>query len=296
LPFRSKAFLPALLGLLAWLLAACHTGPGQRPAGALPWAAYYSDKEPGAAFSRYKLVVFDWQYHPPLSARPRPTYLAYLSVGEVDAFRPHFEAVKRQGLLAGRNERWGSHFVDVRDPRWQARVLDELVPAILEQGFDGVLLDTLDSAIYLEEQAPETYKGMQSAACRLVLAVRERYPRLLIAVNRAYPLLPCMENHIDFLLAESLLGGYDFEQKTYRKVSRGESRSQLDTLLAARKRRPDLTVLTLDYWDPNDLAGIERLYRKQIANGFHPYVTTILLDTLGPFPANLSRNTAAFGR
>jgi len=278
--------------LLACLLAGCQTAPGARSGGSLPWAAYYSDQEPGEAFARYSLVVFDWQYHPPLSARPRPTYLAYLSAGEVDAFRPHFEAVRREGLLQGRNQRWGSHFVDVRDPRWQARVLDELVPAILEQGFDGVLLDTLDSAIYLEEQDPETYKGMQSAACRLVLAVRERYPGILIAVNRAYPLLPCMENHIDFLLAESLYGSYDFERKTYRKVPRGESESQMDALVAARKRRPELTVLSLDYWDPNDPAGIKRLYRKQIANGFHPYVTTILLDSLGPFPAILSTNRA----
>lgn len=279
-------FLRACFGLMTFLLAGCLSGPGARSKEPLPWIAYYASDLPGEAFSRFALVIFDAEDHPPLSARPRPIYLGYLSLGEVDPFRPYFEAVEREGLLAGVNDRWGSHFVDLRDPRWSARVLDELLPALLDRGFDGVLLDTLDSSLYLEEQEPIRFKGMQDAAVRLVRQIRTRYPGLRIAMNRAYALLPRIDGELDYLLAESVYGGYDFERKTYVPVTRAESQAQLKLLHATRLRRPALDILTLDYWNPADTAGIARVYRKQKANGFHPYVSTILLDRIGKMPAD----------
>jgi hypothetical protein len=39
-------------------------------------------------------------------------------------------------------------------------------------------------------------------------------------------------------------------------------------------------VFTLDYWNPEDAAGIRRIYRTERANGFHPYVATIKLDRI----------------
>jgi len=270
--------LRAWIGLLIILAFGCVSGPAGRTDAPLAWAAYYS-AEP-VDLSRFALVILDSEHHPPLGPRPRPLTLAYLSLGEVGTFRPYFDAVQREGLLAGVNPNWDSHFIDLRDPRWAARVLEELLPAIIVQGFDGVLLDTLDSAIYLEEQDPQQFRGMQDAAVRLVNNIRAKYPGLLIAMNRAYPLLPRVEQSLDYELAESVYGSYDFERKAYKPVHRADTLSQLVALREARERRPELEILTLDYWNPEDSRGIKRIYRKQKAHGFHPYVATIKLDRI----------------
>jgi len=110
--------------------------------------------------------------------------------------------------------------------------------------------------------------------------IRAKYPSLLIAMNRAYPLLPRVEQSLDYELAESVYGSYDFDRKAYKPVHRADTLSQLVALREARERRPELEILTLDYWNPEDSRGIKRIYRKQKAHGFHPYVATIKLDRI----------------
>jgi hypothetical protein len=61
-------------------------------------------------------------------------------------------------------------------------------------------------------------------------------------------------------------------------VPEQDYRYQVDLLQAARKRCPSLRIFTLDYWNPDDRAGLRKIYRVQRANGFEPYVSTIALD------------------
>ena len=55
-------------------------------------------------------------------------------------------------------------------------------------------------------------------------------------------------------------------------------------LKQAMTATPAPTVLTLDYWDPADKAGIAKLYAEQRGNGFSPYVSVVELDRLVPEP------------
>lgn len=252
------------------------------------WVVYYDDKEPARAFFDYDLVVFDSHYHPPL--RPLnergKTVLGYLSVGEVESLRPWFEEVRGQGLLLEENPHWpGSHFVDVRDPRWRARVVEELVPQLVEQGFDGVFLDTLDNPLHLEERDPERFAGMTVAAADLVRAIRRHYPYLEIMVNRAYDLLPRIAPSIDRVLGESVRTDYDFEDETYQRVDADLHREQVQRLQELGERFPHLTIHTLDYWYPDDPEAIAGIYAEQRAHGFRPYVATLALDRLVPEPS-----------
>lgn len=270
-----------ILSLVVCLLTAAHASAQMR------WAAYYGQDAPLHAFADFSVLVFDSDGHPPLAplAAQGKLLLGYLSVGEVASYRSYYPAVRAQGILLGENSTWkGSFFVDVRDSRWSRRVLDELVPQILQRGFAGVFLDTLDNPAHLERMNPRSYGGMSAAAAALVTAIRGRYPHIKIMLNRAYDLLPSVDRHIDYALGESVYADYDFETKRYQLVPRALYEQQIRILQSARQRRPQLRVFTLDYWDPADRAGVARIYAEQRKNGFHPYVATVELDRVVPEP------------
>ena len=262
--------------------------PGAKADGVpIPWAVYYAAELPPTAFYGFDLVVFESDSHPPLEplVDRRKKVIGYISLGEVNETRPYFAEVKAEGLYRGENENWkGSYFVDVRDPRWTKRVVEELVPAILRRGFQGIFIDTLDNPGHLERTDPKANAGMIEAATRLVRTLRRNFPRMTIMLNRGYDLLPQVERDIDMVLGESVYADYDFATKKYTRVDEPTYRQQVELLQAAARRQPKLKVLTLDYWDPDDAAGIAEIYRVQSANGFSPYVATVELDRLVPGP------------
>ena len=247
------------------------------------FVVYYGEEAPSSAFADYELVVLDGENHPPLQPlRKRgKTLLGYLSLGEVSQARSYFGELRSAGLLLMENPNWkGSFMIDLRSPHWTERVLDQLVPERLRSGFDGVFLDTVDNAAYLERLDPERFEGMIDAAVGLVHQIRLRHPTAPIMMNRGYELLGEVADHIDFVLGESVLSDYDFDTKSYRWVADGEYREQVNILRKARERRPEIQILTLDYWDPTDREGIRQIYQEQRANGFVPYVGTVELDRI----------------
>lgn len=240
------------------------------------WVVVYSEKPPLEAFRDYKLVVLDSTHHPPI--RPiieqRKTVIGYISLGEVENYRDHYKEVEAEGILLDRNPNWPeSRYVDVRDPRWTRRVVEQLVPRLLHKGFHGIFLDTLDNPPDLERRNPQRYKGMTEAAANLVKSIRRHYPRIYIMMNRAYEILPAVDGQIDAVLGESILTDIDFEKKTYRLADPKLYRQQVEWLQAAKRRQPRLKVYTLDYWRPEDATGIIHIYNEQRKNGFIPYVS-----------------------
>lgn len=245
------------------------------------WVVVYSGKPPIEAFRDYGLVVLDSVHHPPI--RPlieqRKTVIGYISLGEVESHRDYYKEVEKEGILLDRNPNWpDSRYVDVRDMRWARRVVEELVPRLLHKGFHGIFIDTLDNPADLERRDPRRFKGMTEAAANLVKAIRRNYPRMYIMLNRAYEILPSVESEIDSVLGESVFTEIDFKKKSYRRASPRDYRQQVEWLQAARKRQPRLKVYTLDYWPPEDVTGVIRIYAEQRKNGFIPYVSIKDLD------------------
>ncbi|MSP48811.1 MAG: hypothetical protein EXQ95_05735 [Alphaproteobacteria bacterium] len=277
---RSAVWLWAGLLVLVAAGARADTTP-------IPWVVYYAADLPPTAFYGYDLVVFESDRHPPLEplVDRGKKVVGYLSLGEVNEGRPYFAELKAEGLLLGENENWkGSFFLDVRDPRWTKRVVDELVPAILRRGFHGIFIDTLDNPGHLERLDAKANAGMLEAAARLVRTLRRNFPKMIIVLNRGYDLLAAVERDIDMVLGESVYADYDFARKRYALVDRDTYRQQVEILQAAARRQPRLRVLTLDYWDPNDAKGIGEIYRIETENGFSPYVATVELDRVIPRP------------
>jgi hypothetical protein len=229
------------------------------------------------------VVVLDPEHHPslaPLLDRDR-VVLAYLSLTEIGTGRSLFPALARAGVALDAHPVWtDARYLDVRRPEWTRAVLEDLVPRALEAGFTGLFLDTLDDADFLERRDPARYAGMREAAVRLVLAIRHQYPQITLMVNRGYALVPEIARAIDILLGESVLATFDPATKAYARVPAPDVAWQRDALRRAKALNPKLRVFTLDYWDPTDREGIRQLYREQRAQGFVPYVSTPLLDTI----------------
>jgi endo-alpha-1,4-polygalactosaminidase (GH114 family) len=236
----------------------------------LRWVCYYAADAPVSTLTKFDLFVFDSDAHPaiaPLKERGK-TAVGYLSIGEVNSTRAYFADVKTQNLILTENKNWkGSFFVDVRNPLWTQRILEDLIPKILHSGFDGVFLDTVDNAPYLEQTEPQRYRGMSDAMVSLIKTIRRNYPSIKIVVNRGFDILPKIEGDIDMVLGESIVD------------------SQVTLLKHMKKRRPSLTILTLDYVDPKDRNAVIQAYRRQRANGFNPYVSTRELNMIFEEPA-----------
>jgi polysaccharide biosynthesis protein PelA len=271
---------PRAIGLLCLLLFPAGSWPAEVP---IHWAVYYSDRAGIEELLGFDLLILDSDTHPhlqPLLARNK-IILGYLSLGEAEDYRSYFAEVKADGILLDENQNWkGSHLVDLRDEKWVRRVVHQIIPDIVRQGFNGLFLDTLDNAVELERRDPLKFAGMKSAAAALVSAIRAQHPALKLMINRGYELLPLLDQHVEMVLGESVFATYDFASKKYRPTPRDEYLDQVRLLHEARQRHPNLMVFTLDYWNPEDSAGIRRIYRTERANGFHPYVATIKLDRI----------------
>ena len=217
---------------------------------------------------------------------PGSILLGYVSFGEVERSRPYFAALEQAGALKAANRNWpDARLADLRHPAWRAAVLDRLVPAILALGYDGIFIDTMDNAEAMERQDPVANKGMVAAGVTLIAAVRARFPRMRIMLNRGYALLPDVAPKIDYLLGEAMASRWNFAAKHYELLSDSDWAWQAGRLRAAKARNPALRLMTLDYWDPADTKQVAALYARERAAGFSPYVATLALDRLVPEPS-----------
>lgn len=251
------------------------------------WIAFYGQTADEQVLSSYDFVVLDPMFKGSIDAvaKQGARVCSYLSLGEIRVSDSFFERLDPAALLE-ENPAWpGTRRIDVRHRSWKALVLGEMIPFIAAKGYTGLLLDTLDTPPYLEQLDPTGKRGMGQATVELVRAIRQSYPAMLMIVNRGYALLPKIIDHIDGVVAESLLttveGGREDE---YRWNADPDVALQLSLLAHATKRHRRLPILSLDYWNPEDAASIKKIYLRQRQLGHYPYVATRMLDKIVPEP------------
>ncbi len=104
--------------------------------------------------------------------------IAYLSVGEAEPGRSWYtDGRVNPRWLLGKNENWGSYFVDASQAGWQDLMV-ELTGEFIKKGYDGVFLDTVDTA----EAFPDTKAGMVD----LIRNLRKNYPNAILVQNRGF--------------------------------------------------------------------------------------------------------------
>jgi uncharacterized protein (TIGR01370 family) len=268
--------LVRLLGPLVLLVP----GPG---AAALPlrgvqhWAAYYGAPVDAQPLQAFDLLVLEPDNGWDLAAvrRPGQTILAYLSVGEVHRTRPYYPSLAGfPGTIVGSNPDWtDAMIVDPRSARWRRTLLQEVVPAILAKGYDGLFLDTLDSACDAEDRFP----GATAATVDLLLAIKKRFPQAALVSNGGVPMLPRLAPVLAAIATESIVTDYQFKPPLYRWRDPAGTAKRLGSLQAVA-RAHGLPVLVIEYVDPADAAmGTEAAERARQL-GLVPYVADIGLS------------------
>ncbi|MEN2981914.1 MAG: endo alpha-1,4 polygalactosaminidase [Thermus sp.] len=187
--------------------------------------------------------------------------LAYLSIGEAEPGRDYGRSLPKEWLL-GKNPNWGSYFVDANQRGWQEIMLG-LAGQYLREGFDGLFLDTLDTADLYPQVAP----GLVA----IVRSLRERFPQAILVQNRGFRLLPETAGLIDGVMYENLSAMYSFKEGRYIPV-------ESDPTPVLPYARRGLVVLAMDYALPEDEDLVRRAYVRAREMGFVPYVSVIALD------------------
>jgi len=194
--------------------------------------------------------------------------VAYLSVGEAEPNRPWYTdgRVDPQWLL-GKNENWGSDYVDASQPGWQ-KLMRDLTGEYLQQGFDGIFMDTVDTV----DAFPKTKPGMLA----LIRSLRAAYPQALLVMNRGFALAEQLAPELDAIMFEDLSTTYNFEIKEYASADNAGAAEEM----VALQKKTGLPILALDYAPPNNPALARRAVQAARRYGFIPAVSVINLDMI----------------
>lgn len=285
-----QKFLSSLSAAL--LLASCTAPESERTPTFESWALYYSDQLPPEAFAPYDLLVFDDRHHPPLPPLKAQgkTLLGYVSIGESDEVRG-YPVYDTPGLRIRENPHWpGSFVLDVSRPQWRDFLIKEHIPGLLAQGFDGLMLDTADSPLYLSWHEGRQYKHLYAATVALIRSIREAFPQMPIMLNRGFDseagksALPDVAPYVNYLLVESTVAQQSSVTKKFLKHPPANQKAVYRIISAAKRRNPQLQVFSLDYWPPGDHCGVAEIYRLQRSYGYIPLVSTVMLDKFYPEP------------
>jgi uncharacterized protein (TIGR01370 family) len=223
--------------------------------------------------ARFDLAIIDRDTLTPGEVdvlRSRGTLVvAYLSVGEIQPNDPRVTSGEvPPSWILGTNENWGSLFVDASRPGWR-ELMKEEAGSLLDAGFDGVFLDTVDTAI---DVAPESMPGMID----LIEGLRDAYPDALLVQNRGFDIAEEVAPSIDAVMFEDLSTGYDFDAAAYTRENNADEAERMVTL----RDRTGLPILSLDYADPADGKTAARALKIARDYGFIPAVSVIQLDDI----------------
>lgn len=282
---KLKRFFTALVCCIG---SACTPTAKPAPTAAAPkerWAVYYAKELPAETFRDYDLVVFDRIYYPDFEKlKGRTTVLAYVSLGEVHGDTDEHKLLAEQKSLMGTKSKWNSYTVDITAKTWQ-KIIEAQVEDAMNKGFDGIMLDTLDSALHLADmESEEKSARAQEAAIKIISDLHKHYPAMKIMLNRGFEILPRVASVIDYALGESMLATTDISTGQSSLFPPNTYQSTASRLTTARAAAPKLKLYTLDYWNMEDVEGLAKLYAIQRAHGFTPYVTTPDLRRHTPEP------------
>jgi uncharacterized protein (TIGR01370 family) len=202
--------------------------------------------------------------------------LAYISVGEAETFRRYWDEVREEDWILGENPNWeGGRLVDPRSEAWRDLVIHRVAERLIARGYDGFMLDTLDTVTALLLEDPLAYEGCAAAMAELVRGLRAAYPHAVIVVNGGLPLLRGLAPHVDGVMYEGTRYTYDFGAGSCRPRTPSEI-EWLDTRLA-RVKAAGLPVLALEYVHPDDLGDVSAVVAEVRALGYIPFVSEITL-------------------
>lgn len=289
---RHSSALACLLWLCAGLVTAGSGGSAAAQAGGAPatsaaalprMAFYYGDFErvtsPWELASAMDLLVVEPEHvRDPLALASRGAApIAYLSVGEVSADAPERAQIP-QAWIAGENAAWRSAIIDVANSAYQDHLLHRMM-TLVDQGYAGVFLDTLDSYQRVARDDPHR-ELLRRQLAGLILRMAQVRPKAQIWLNRGFELLPEVASSVHGVAAESLFDRYLAAEDSYGSVPE-QDRAWLLAQLQRARDTFHLPVVVIDYRPPTQRVQARATAERIRKLGFIPYVSDGGLLTAG---------------
>lgn len=254
------------------------------PADLRSIAFYYGHQPDWAVLAKYQMAVLEPEHEFDLRGRGDTQWLAYVSVGETLASRTYYADIP-DGLVLGKNRVWHSMVMDVAHPGWTDFLLESVFRPIVEQGYQGFFLDTLDSYQLIHgngEQAAASRAGLQ----QLIHRLKREWPDQRIILNRGFELFPGVADDVFAVAFESLYQGWDEAAGEYVDVPPADRQWLFEQVRHVRQTR-NIPVISIDYCDPNRPDCTLRAVRKIRALGWVPFVADgglVQLNSLSATP------------
>lgn len=234
----------------------------------------------------YDMLILDPDIHPDLeNIRQKVLLIAYISLGEAATYRKYWKSMDKS-LIIKANKNWkDAYFVDVSNKKWQKIILNEVIPDIEKQGFDGLFLDTIDTVDLIAQEYPTKYPNARKAMINLIKKIKIQYPKLKLISNNGFTIMDNICNSLDGVLVESLFGTFEygtgaFGKNIYVETRANISREKLKKLTAIKARNKNHQIFVIDYADYKNKRYREYLYKKIKSYGFNPYIAEKELDNL----------------
>ncbi len=244
-------------------------------------AFYYGINPPVNALSQFDRLVVEADNVEPndhrLLKRNGAATFAYISVGEVGPHRPWFNLVSDQATL-GTNTDWASKVMDLSSAEWQ-RLLLQRVNELVNRGYDGLFLDTMDSyQIYAKNN--EHRLEQEKALTNLLYRIKRKYPNIRLIANRGFEVIDQVAPYLEAIAAESLYAGWNNAEQSYKKVPEND-RQWLTNKLASIQQQHEIDIIVIDYLPPAQRSEARDVAAQISASGFIPWIANPSLDYVG---------------
>jgi len=244
-------------------------------------AFYYGALPPVNALSQFDRLVLESENIKPAELKQLKqhgsTTFAYLSVGEVGPQRKWANQIQPQ-WSTGTNTTWNSQVMDLTSTGWQRFVLQR-VDVLLQQGYDGLFLDTMDS-YQIHATDPASRKVQQDALANLIYRIKRKHPSIQMISNRGFEVMDQVGRYIDAVAAESLFSRWNHEEQQYQTVPE-QDRQWLLAKLSEVKQKHRLDIISIDYVSPANRDQAREVAKNIVALGFTPWVANPSLDYVG---------------
>lgn len=270
------------VGLLCFLtLLSCTTAvarEGTRPSVAF----YYGNEAPVELLDQFDWIVVEAANlqvgQRQALERQGGQAFAYVSVGELDPWRPYPEGLP-QSVLVADNPDWNSRVADLTRPEWQHYLIEQRISPLWEAGYRALFLDTLDS---YQRFAPdgEAAAAQQHALVALIGDIQQRFPGIKLLLNRGFEVLDQVHGQIVGVAAESLHHGWHPASGIFGPVNAAD-RQWLGDQLARARDQYNLPTIAIDYVPAADRELARDIARRIADDGFIPWVSVPMLDQVG---------------
>jgi len=224
----------------------------------------------------YDYVILESKHYLPSNIRviksQNEKVFAYISLGEVNAHAPHYDALKNNTL--GKNEIWNSYYIDLRSPK-TIEILMKIIESTFQKGYDGLFLDNVDNFTIHGPQ-----KNQKAEFLDLLKKMKAKYPKKQFLQNAGLEIAAETAPYIDAIAVESIASNYDFKNKKYRL----RDKKQYEEFMAKAQsvsQKHKVHLFLIEY--SNSLSLNQKIAERIKDSGFDYFIGNIDLQTLPKF-------------